>query len=60
MSPNLPTGPPLIALDGLVQGILLQLEELPFPTIAPLNGHALGGGGNWLWRVTCASRFPMR
>ena len=29
--------PPLVALEGLVQGILLQIEELPFPTIAALN-----------------------
>jgi enoyl-CoA hydratase len=37
--------PANVALDGFVQGVLLELEALPFPTIAAINGHALGGGG---------------
>lgn len=35
---------PLVALEALVAGVLQELEDLPVPTVAALNGHALGGG----------------
>jgi enoyl-CoA hydratase len=45
---------PAVALDGLVQGILTELEDLPVPTVAALNGHALGGG--WEMALACDLR----
>ena len=35
---------PLVALEAVVAGVLQELEDLPVPTVAALNGHALGGG----------------
>ncbi len=36
--------PAVESLDPGVQGVLLDLENLPQPTIAAVNGYALGGG----------------
>ena len=48
--------PPVNALglpfwDDFDRVILNQLEILPLPTVAAINGHALGEDSNWRWRV---------
>jgi enoyl-CoA hydratase len=35
---------PLENLDGLGQRVTARIEQLPVPTVAAINGHALGGG----------------
>lgn len=41
-------GPDLISamlnFNGMLQKVINQVEALPFPVIAAINGHALGGG----------------
>jgi enoyl-CoA hydratase len=49
--------PPSVALEGLVQGILDELEGVPFPTVAAINGHALGGG--WELALACDLRVAV-
>jgi enoyl-CoA hydratase len=49
--------PASVALDGLVQGVLLELESLPIPTVAAINGHALGGG--WELALACDLRVAV-
>jgi enoyl-CoA hydratase len=46
-----------VALDGVVRGILTELEDLPIPTVAALNGHALGGG--WELALACDVRVAV-
>jgi enoyl-CoA hydratase len=35
---------PIDALLGISQRVVARIEDLPFPSIAAINGHALGGG----------------
>ena len=44
-----------IAKSQAGQTVLDKLEDLPFPTVAVINGVALGGDANWLWPASTAS-----
>jgi enoyl-CoA hydratase len=48
----------LFEMSSVLNGSLLAVQRLPFPTVAAINGHALGGGLEF--SLCCDYRFMAR
>ncbi len=47
-------------LAGIASSLCAAVERFPRPTIAAINGYALGGGWSWRWRAISGSPRRLR